>query len=46
VGAKTSGLKTVFFNEKHRQGEFPSADVMVYSMSDLCKAIENLELMS
>lgn len=46
VGAKTAGLKTVFFNEKHRQGKFPSADVMIYSMSDLCKVIEKLELMA
>jgi len=43
VGAKTAGLKTVFFNEKHRPGDFPSADIIIYTMKDLRKALEKLD---
>jgi FMN phosphatase YigB (HAD superfamily) len=42
VGAKTAGLKTVFFNEKHRQGDFPAADIIIFSMDSLCMAIDEI----
>ena len=42
VGAKTAGLKTVFFNEKHRSGNFPAADILISSMDALCMAIDRL----
>lgn len=42
VGAKTAGLITVFFNEKHRQGNFPAADIIIFSMDSLCKTVDRL----
>lgn len=34
-GAKTAGLKTIFFNEKRREGDFPSADLIISKMEEL-----------
>lgn len=42
VGAKTAGLKTVFFNEKQRIGDFPAADVIIPSMENLVSQINQL----
>ena len=43
VGARTAGLKTVFFNEKLKLGDFPSADLIIHTMKDLCMALEKLD---
>jgi putative hydrolase of the HAD superfamily len=39
VGAKSAGLKTVFFNEKLKVGTFDKADVIIHSMNLLVEAI-------
>lgn len=37
VGAKTAGLKTVFFNEYKLKGDFPDADHIITHMNQLTK---------
>ncbi len=37
VGAKTAGLKTVFFNEHKLIGDFPDADLIITHMNQLTK---------
>lgn len=41
-GAKTAGLKTIFFNERQRVGDFPSADLVISRMEELNLAGELL----
>lgn len=35
VGAKSAGLKTIFFNENKLQGDFPLADIILYQMNEI-----------
>jgi putative hydrolase of the HAD superfamily len=44
TGAKSSGMFTVFFNQKKRTGVFPDADVVINWMQELPDAIEKLLL--
>jgi HAD superfamily hydrolase (TIGR01662 family) len=41
-GAKNAGIRTVFYNRTHSPGIFPSADAIVYHMSELPDIIENV----
>jgi putative hydrolase of the HAD superfamily len=43
IGAKSAGLKTVFFNEKLKVGTFDKADVIIQSMNLLVEAINSLQ---
>lgn len=42
IGASIAGMKTVFFNEKRKFGEFVHADFIIYSMEDLLLAVSRL----
>lgn len=42
IGASIAGMKTVFFNEKRRFGEFVHADFIIYSMEDLSLVVNRL----
>jgi HAD superfamily hydrolase (TIGR01509 family) len=42
AGARRCGIRTVFLTKHTDQHEYPMADVMISSMSHLCKAIETL----
>ncbi len=39
AGAKATGMKTIFFNEKQLSGEFPDADKIILSMKELIGAV-------
>ncbi len=41
-GAKTVGMKTIFFNEKNIIGDFPDADKILHSLNDLYDAVKFL----
>jgi FMN phosphatase YigB (HAD superfamily) len=41
-GAKAVGMKTIFFNEKKLSGDFPDADKIIFSMTELNSAINSL----
>jgi len=41
-GAKAVGMKTIFFNENKRTGDFPDADKIIFSMKELMEAIDSL----
>ncbi|MDD4847240.1 MAG: HAD-IA family hydrolase [Bacteroidales bacterium] len=42
IGASIAGMKTVFFNEKRRFGDFIHADFIIYSMEDLSLVVSRL----
>lgn len=42
IGASIAGMKTVYFNEKKRFGDFIHADFIIYSMEELLLAISRL----
>jgi len=39
IGAKEAGMTTLFYNEKKLAGDFPAADFMIYSFSELKKTL-------
>jgi len=41
VGAKKTGMTTVFFNENNEQGNFPAADHIINSMQELISLLKN-----
>jgi HAD superfamily hydrolase (TIGR01549 family) len=43
TGAKEAGMKTIFFNERNKQGNYPSADKIIVSMNELTDAIRELD---
>jgi putative hydrolase of the HAD superfamily len=42
TGAKTAGMKTIFFNEKNIAGQFPDADMEIHSMMELIKISQKI----
>lgn len=42
VGAKSAGLRTLFFNENKEDGAFKSADVIITDMTDLVTALKKV----
>ncbi len=41
-GAKSCGMKTIFYDPKRKPGHYPMADIIIHSMKDLPAAIRNL----
>ena len=42
-GAKAVGMKTIFFNEKRVESEYPDADEIIVSMKELLSAVDTIK---
>ena len=42
AGAKVAGMKSIYFNAKNEEGDFPMADAVIQTFDDLIKIIEKL----